>query len=239
LLSSTLPRASPPPYERGTGRMLWLSWPSMTKYPTSNDDWTTTRTQSPSQPVIALRGTSSMTRRGCQPSLSQREIGSTNKRIGSSNWPKGKWQGSPGSMFRGKPHLLQKCTLPQPWGRKTSWGPFTPCRNGYGRYSQDLLPTMVRYSSISKSLTTGEWLERSSDSDNLSIIYRTSTSESPITRLSSEEYCRPRLHQKGAWSSPILTIMPRTFKSSALSPGDQAALTSEPSDSGEGRTPSK
>jgi hypothetical protein len=51
---------------------------------------------------------------------------------------------------------------------------------------------MARYSNMSKSPMTGEWSERSSDSDNSSIIYWTSASESPIMRPSSEECHRLR-----------------------------------------------
>jgi hypothetical protein len=68
---------------------------------------------------------------------------------------------------------------------------------------------MARYLSTSKSPTTGEWSERSSDSDNLSIIYQTSASESPIMRLSSEECLKPKPHQRGAWNSPTSTTMLR------------------------------
>jgi hypothetical protein len=85
--------------------------------------------------------------------------------------------------------LLQKCTLPRPRDRRTSWGPCMPCQGGSDRCSLDPPPTMVHCSNMSKSPVIGEWSERSSDSDNSSIIYRTSASKSPITRLSSEE-CR-------------------------------------------------
>jgi hypothetical protein len=46
--------------------------------------------------------------------------------------------------------------------------------------------------SMLKSRTTGGWSKKSSDSDSSSIIYWTSTSESPIIRLSSEESRRLR-----------------------------------------------
>jgi hypothetical protein len=98
---------------------------------------------------------------------------------------------------------------------------------------------MVRYSSTSRSPTIGEWLGRSSDSDSLSIIYQTSASELPIMRLSSEECRRPKPHQRGIWNSPISTTTPQTSVSSVPSPEEQAELTSEPTDSGEERTPSR
>jgi hypothetical protein len=73
---------------------------------------------------------------------------------------------------------------------------------------------MVRYLSTLKSPTIREWSERSSNSDNLSIICRTSTSELPIMRLSSEECHRPRPPPRDGWSSPTLTTMCRTYASS-------------------------
>jgi hypothetical protein len=138
----------------------------------------------------------------------------TNKHTGLSNWPKGKWQGSPRSTFRGKPHLLQKCTLPQWQDKKMSWGPFTPCWGGSGHYSQDPPPTMAHCLSTSKLRAIGEWSERSSDSNSLSTIYQTTISKSPITRQSSKECRRLKPQQRGIWSSPISTTMRRTSASS-------------------------
>jgi hypothetical protein len=98
---------------------------------------------------------------------------------------------------------------------------------------------MVRYLSTLKSPTIGEWSERSSDSDNSSIIYRTSTSESPITRLSSEGYHRPRPHPRGGWSSPTSTTTCRIYASSVWSLEEQHNPTNAMPDSGTGWTPSR
>jgi hypothetical protein len=61
---------------------------------------------------------------------------------------------------------------------------------------------------------TGEWLEKSSDSDNSSIIYVTSTSELPIWRLNVEEYCKLSPHRRGDWNLPTSTTLRRTSVSS-------------------------
>jgi hypothetical protein len=53
----------------------------------------------------------------------------------------------------------------------------------------------------------GEWLAKSFDSDSLNITYRTSASKLPIWRPKPVEYHRLKLHQKGGWSSPILTTL--------------------------------
>jgi hypothetical protein len=219
--------------------MPWPLRPSITKYPTSNDDWTTTETQFLSQRVIALRGMSSMMRPEHRPSLYPREMESINKHTGSSSWPKGKWQGSPGSTFQGKPHLSQKCTLPPLRGRKMSWGLSMPCQGGFGCYSQGPLPTMAHCSSMSRLLTIGEWSERSSNSDSSSIICQTSTSKSPITRLSLEECHKPRPWPRGDWSSPTLTTTRRTYTSSVLNLEEQHDPTNTAPDSGGGWTPSR
>jgi hypothetical protein len=191
-LSSTLPRASPPPSGKESSRTPWPPWLSMTKYPTSNDGWTTIETQSRFRRASDLRGTLLMTRPGYQTSLYRWGMGTISKRIGSNNWLKGKWQGSSGSMFWGKPHLLRKCTLPQPQGKKTLWDLSMPCQVGSGCYSRDPLPTTACCSNTLKLLTIGEWSEKSSNSDNSSTIYRTSASESPIMRPNLKEYCRLR-----------------------------------------------
>jgi hypothetical protein len=234
-----LPRASPSPYGKGTNRMPWPPKPSVIKYPTSSSDWTTTETQSPSQLATALKDMLPTTKLERQTLSYQWERGSINRHTGSSSWPKGKWQGSPGSTFQGKPHLLQKCTLPRPQDKRTSWGPSTPCQGGFGWYSQDPLPTMVRCLSMSKSPMIGEWSERSSNSDNLSIICRTSASESPIMRLSSEEYHRPRPHQRDGWSLPTSTTMCRTYASSVWSLEEQHNPTNAAPNNGRGWTPSR
>jgi hypothetical protein len=98
---------------------------------------------------------------------------------------------------------------------------------------------MVRYLSMSKSSMIGEWLERSSDSDNSSIICRTSASESLITRLSSEGYHRLRPHPRDGWSSPTSTTMRRTYASSVWSLEEQHDPTDAVPDSGRGWTPSR
>jgi hypothetical protein len=85
----------------------------------------------------------------------------------------------------------------------------------------------------------GEWSEKSSDSDSSSIICRTSASESPITRLSSEEYHKPNPHQKGDWSSPISIISRRTYASSVLNLEEQHDPTNAALDNGRGWTPSR
>jgi hypothetical protein len=184
----------PPPFGRGNNKTPWPPWPSTTKYLTSNDGWTTIKTWCCSRRVSDPRGTSLTMRPGYRALLSQRGMETTSKRIGSNNWPKGKWQGSPESTFRGKPHLSQRCMLPQLWGKKMSWDPFMLCQDGSGRYSQDPPPTMACCSSTSKLLTIGEWSERSFNSDNSNTIYRTSASESPITRLNSKECHRLKPH---------------------------------------------
>jgi hypothetical protein len=156
-----------------------------------------------------------MTKPKCQTSLYQWGTGTINKRIGSNSWPKGKWQGSPGSTFWGKPHLLQKCMPLLPQVRKTSWGLSTPCLSGSGHCSRDLPPNTECCLSTSRLLTIGGWSERSSDSDSLNTTYQTSASESPITRLNSKGYRRLRPCQRGVWSSPILTTSRQTSMSSA------------------------
>jgi hypothetical protein len=88
--SSTLPRASLPPYERGISRMPWLLKPLATKYPTLNNDWIITETRSPFRPATVLKGTWPMMRQGHQTSSSRRGTESINRHTGSSSWPRGK-----------------------------------------------------------------------------------------------------------------------------------------------------
>jgi hypothetical protein len=186
------------------------------------------------------RGTSLMMKPGYQTLSYQWGTGITNKRTGSSNWPKGKWQGSPRSMFQGKPHLLQKCMLPWLQVRKMSWDLSTPCLSGSGHYLRDLPPIMAHCSNTSKLLTIGEWSEKSSDSDSLNTIYRTSASESPITRLSSKGYHRLKPQQRGAWNLPTSTISRQTSVSSAaLSLEEEQGLTNAITDSGAVWNPSR
>jgi hypothetical protein len=234
-----LPRALLPPYERESSKIPWPPWPSMTKYPTSSEGWTTTETRSHSPPVIDLKGMLLTTRPECRTSSYQRGTANINRHIGSNSWPKGKWQGSPGSTFQGKPHLSQKCMLPQPQDKKTSWGPYMPCLDGFGRCSQDPPPITARCSSMLRLLTIGEWSERSSDSDSSSIICRTSTSKSPITRLSSEEYRRPRPWPRDGWSSPTSITMRWTYASSVLNLEEEHDPTSVAPNNGEGWIPSR
>jgi hypothetical protein len=84
------------------------------------NNWTTTETRFPFWRVIDLKGTSLTMTPGYQTSLYQPGTETINKHIGSSNWRKGKWQGSPGSTYWGKPYLSQKCMLPQHRGKKMS-----------------------------------------------------------------------------------------------------------------------
>jgi hypothetical protein len=51
-----LPRALPPPFEKGSSKTPWLPWPSTTKYLTLSDGWTIIGTQSPSQQVNVPKG---------------------------------------------------------------------------------------------------------------------------------------------------------------------------------------
>jgi hypothetical protein len=73
---------------------------------------------------------------------------------------------------------------------------------------------MARCLNTSRLLMTGEWLERSSNSDSSSIIYRTSTSELPITKLNSRGCHKPRPQRKDIWSLPISIITQQTSVSS-------------------------
>jgi hypothetical protein len=238
--SSTLPRASPPPFERGNNKAPWLPWPSTTKYLISRGDWTIIETLSRSQQVTGPKGMLSTTKQEYQTLSYQPGMGTTNRHIGSSSWPKGKWQGSLGSTFWGKPHLLLKCTLLWLQDKRTSWGPSTPCWGGSGHCLQGPSLIMAHCSSTSKSLTTGEWSEKSSDSDSSSIIYRTSASESPITRPNSREYHRLRPQRRDTWSSPTSTIM-RQISVSSVAPsleGEQGP-TSVITNSGAAWSPSR
>jgi hypothetical protein len=64
---------------------------------------------------------------------------------------------------------------------------------------------MVHYSSMLKLLVIGEQLVKSSGSDSLNTIYRTSASELPISKLSSKEHRRPSPLWKDSWSWPTST----------------------------------
>jgi hypothetical protein len=143
----------------------------------------------------------------------------TNKHIGSSNWRKGKWQGSPRSMFWGKPHLSQRYMPLWCRGKKMSWDPFMPYLGGSGHYSLGRPPTTVHCLSTLKSPMIGEWSAKFSNFGNSSIICQTSASESPIWRPKPGEYHRPSPRQKEGWSSPISTTLhPISTSSAALSP---------------------
>jgi hypothetical protein len=211
----------------------------MTKYPTLSKGWTPTGTQFRSRQVTAPRSMLLTMKPEHRTSSYQRGTASTSKHIGSSNWPKGKWQGSLGSMFQGKPHLSQKCMLPRLQGRKTPWDPSMPCQDGSSHYSWVPQPTMACYSNMSKSLTTGGWLERSCDSDSLSTTYRTSAFKLPIIRLSSEECCRLKPQLRGIWSSPISTTTRWTYVSSVLNLEEQHEPTNITTDSGGEWIPSR
>jgi hypothetical protein len=146
-----------------------------------------------------------MTTPGYWTSLSLWEMESISRPIGSNSWPKGKWRGSPGSMFRGRCPTSPKFTLHPLKGKKMSWDWSIQCPDGSRQSLSDPPPIMVCCLNMLKSQETREWLERSFNSDNLNITYRTSASESPILRWNSTECPKPRLPQKGGWSWPILT----------------------------------
>jgi hypothetical protein len=180
-----------------------------------------------------------MTTPGHQTLSSQSETGIISKRIGSSSWLKGKWQDSLASTSQGKPHLSQRCTRPPHKDKRMSWVQSTPYLSGSDRCSPDPWPTMACYSSMSKSPTTGEWLGRSSDSANLSIIYVTSASELPIWRLRLKGCCKLSPRQKGGWSSPTSTSSHQTFTSLAGSSPKEGEITEGMISNGAAWTPSR
>jgi hypothetical protein len=72
---------------------------------------------------------------------------------------------------------------------------------------------MAHCSNTSRSLMTGEWSERSSDSDSLNTIYWTFAFKLPIMRPNSKACCRLKPHQRGIWNSPTLTTLRQTSMS--------------------------
>jgi hypothetical protein len=174
-----------------------------------------------------------------QASSSQLGMEITSRCTGSNNWPKGKWQGSPGNTFQGRPHSLQRYTPLQCQDKKTSWDWSTPCLGGFGCCSPDPQPTMGRYSNMSKSPMTGEWLERSFDSTSLNIIYVTSASKLPILRPKPKEYHRLSQRRRGGWSSPISTTSCRISVSSQGLSLKEGEITSDTTSSGMAWTPSR
>jgi hypothetical protein len=154
----------------------------------------TIETGFPSQRVTNQRDMSSMTTLGYQTSSYQPGMKTISRHIGSNSWPRGKWQGSLGSMYQGKPHLSRKYMPPQHKGKKIPWGQSTLYRAGSGRCSLGPQSIMVHYSSMSRSPEIGERSGRSSDSVNSSTTYVTSTSESPISRWNAKECHKPSQH---------------------------------------------
>jgi hypothetical protein len=87
---STLPRASLPPFGKGSSRTPWPPWLSTIKYLTLNDGWTTIETRFHSRQVSDPRDTSLTMRPEYRTLLFRQGMGTINKHTGSNNWLKGK-----------------------------------------------------------------------------------------------------------------------------------------------------